>query len=54
MGDVTYMLTLIEGGPTYLDTLSVRYDEERHRRMKAMFHRARRELERRLHGHSHE
>lgn len=52
--DATYMLTLIDGGLTYLDTLSVRYDEERHRRMKAIFRRARRELERRLHGHSHE
>jgi len=51
--DVTYMLTLIDGGLTYLDTLSVRYDEERHRRMKAIFKRARRELQRRQHGHVH-
>jgi hypothetical protein len=51
--DATYMLTLIDGGLTYLDTLSVRYDEDRHRKMKAVFERARRELERRLHGHAH-
>ncbi len=50
--DATYMLTLIDGGLTYLDTLSVRYDEERHRRMKAIFNRARRALETRLRAHS--
>jgi len=52
-GDATYMLTLIDGGLTYLDTLSVRYEEERHRQMKAIFEKARAELEGRLHGHSH-
>jgi len=51
--DATYMLTLIDGGLTYLDTLSVRYDEERHRQMKAIYNRARRRIERRLHAHSH-
>ncbi|UCH35586.1 MAG: CehA/McbA family metallohydrolase [Armatimonadota bacterium] len=51
--DAAYMLTLIDGGLTYLDTMSVRYDEARHRQMKAVFGRARRELETRLHGHSH-
>lgn len=48
--DASYMLTLIDGGMTYLDTLSVRYDEERHRQMKAIFARARQELQRRLDG----
>ncbi len=52
-GDATYMLTLIDGGLTYLDTLSVRYQEDRHRQMKAIFDKARRELQGRLHGHSH-
>jgi len=50
--DAAYMLTLIDGGLTYLDTLSVRYDEERHLRMKAVFDRARREIERRLRAHA--
>ena len=42
--DATYMLTLIDGGVTYLDTLSVRYDEKRHQQMKAIFERAKKEL----------
>jgi len=46
--DASYMLTLIDGGLTYLDTLSVRYDEKRHREMKALFEAARGELHRRL------
>jgi hypothetical protein len=51
--DATYMLTLIDGGITYLDTLSIRYDEERHRAMKAMFEKARERLHGRLHAHGH-
>ncbi len=50
-GDAAYMLTLIDGGLTYLDALSVRYDEERHRQMKAIYERARAHLEGRLHSH---
>jgi len=46
--DATYMVTLIDGGLTYLDTLSVRYEEKRHREMKAIFRKARRILEERL------
>jgi len=46
--DASYMVTLIDGGLTYLDTLSVRYDEKRHREMKAIFRKARRVLEERL------
>jgi hypothetical protein len=46
--DATYMLTLLDGGMTYLDRLSVRYDEERHQRMLEMFLRARHKLEHRL------
>jgi len=37
---------------TYLDTLSVRYDEKRHRAMKAIFEKAKQELKHRLAGHS--
>jgi hypothetical protein len=51
--DASYMLTLIDGGLTYLDTLSVRYDEKRHRQMKAVFQRAQAHLHARLHAHGH-
>ena len=49
--DATYMLTMIDGGLTYLDTLSVRYDEKRHREMKAIYQHAKTHLEGRLHSH---
>ena len=49
--DATYMLTLIDGGLTYLDTLSVKYDERRHREMKAIFQHAKEHLEGRMHHH---
>ncbi len=52
--DATYMLTLIDGGITYLDTLSVRYDEQRHRQMKAIYEHARDHLLGRLHSHGHQ
>ena len=48
--DATYMLTLIDGGLTHLETLSVRYDEHRHRQMKAVYEKARDALHARLHG----
>jgi len=50
--DATYMLTLIDGGLTYLDTLSVRYDDRRHREMKAIYQHAKAHLEGRLHAHA--
>lgn len=50
--DAQYMLTLIDGGMTYLDTLSVRYDERRHRKLKAVFEQARRKLCQRLRAHT--
>jgi hypothetical protein len=46
--DAAYMLTLIDGGMTYLDTLSVRYSDERHAQMKAIYAEAKRELEGRM------
>jgi len=49
--DATYMLTLLDGGMTYLDTLSVRYSDERHNQMKAIFARAKHELLHRLDRH---
>jgi len=51
--DAAYMLTLLDGGMTYLDTLSVRYSDERHAQMKAIFQQVRRELERRMGPHQH-
>ena len=51
--DASYMLTLIDGGLTYLDTLSVRYNEERHRKMKAIYQRAQALLHARMHAHGH-
>jgi len=50
--DASYMLTLIDGGLTYLDTLSVRYDEERHRRIKAVYERAKAKIHQQMHKHS--
>jgi hypothetical protein len=49
--DASYMLTLIDGGLTYLDTLSVRYNEKRHREMKAIFEKTKQALHRKLHQH---
>jgi hypothetical protein len=46
--DAAYMLTLIDGGLAYLDTLSVRYNEERHRAMKRVFEEARMKLVNRM------
>ena len=53
--DATYMLTLIDGGLTYLDTLSVRYNEKRHREMKAIYQSAHDLLHQKMgdHGHTH-
>jgi hypothetical protein len=47
------VLTLLDGGLTYLDTLSVRYEEKRRREMKAIFERTKRDLHRKLHHHGH-
>lgn len=46
--DATYMLTLIDGGLTYLDRLSVRFSEERHRQLKAVYEGVRARLAARL------
>jgi hypothetical protein len=45
--DATYMLTLLDGGMTYLDTLSVRYSDERHAAIKRVYEEAKREIRRR-------
>jgi hypothetical protein len=51
--DATYMLTLIDGGLTWLDTLSIPASPERHARIRGVFEAARASLSQRLAGHSH-
>ena len=51
--DASYMLTLIDGGLTYLDSLSVRFDGKRHREMKATLEESSKELEGRMEGYGH-
>ncbi len=46
--DATYMLTLLDGGLTWLDTLSIPADPGRHERIKDVFRAAQAELEGRL------
>ncbi len=48
--DATYMLTLLDGGMTYLDTLSVRYSEKRHQAIKKVYEEAKGEIRRRGQG----
>lgn len=56
--DATYMLTLLEGGMTWLDTLSIPADPERQARNRKVFEDARTHLHQRLHagnhGHDHD
>ena len=51
--DAGYMITLIDGGIAYLDTVSVRYNEQRHREMKTMFEKARHRLMHKMGIHHH-
>ncbi len=48
--DATYMITLLEGGLTWLDTLSIPADPERHARNRKVFEDAREHLHQRLHA----
>jgi hypothetical protein len=49
--DATYMLTLLDGGLTYLDTLSIPASAAKQEEIKAVFRRAQAELHARLHRH---
>ncbi|MDQ3702314.1 MAG: CehA/McbA family metallohydrolase, partial [Chloroflexota bacterium] len=49
--DATYMLTLLDGGLTWLDTLAIPADPERQARARGVFEGAREALHRRLHTH---
>ena len=53
--DATYMLTMLEGGITWVDTLSTQADPETHRRVRGVFEQARTRLHERMHaaGHNH-
>lgn len=49
--DATYMLTLLEGGLTWLNTLSIPASPERHQRIREVFQHAQQHLQGRLHRH---
>ncbi|MGQ9555413.1 MAG: CehA/McbA family metallohydrolase [Anaerolineae bacterium] len=55
--DATYMMTLLDGGMTWLDTLSIPADAERQAKIRRVFQEAKEALHQRLHaagqGHSH-
>lgn len=51
--EATYMLTLIDGGLTWLDTLSIPASPERQARIRGVFEEARASLSQRLVRHSH-
>lgn len=51
--DATYMLTLIDGGLTWLDTLSIPASPERYARIRGVFETAHANLSQRLAKHSH-
>jgi hypothetical protein len=50
--DASYLLTLIDGGLTWLDTFSIPASPEHHKRIRGMFEAARGHLDRRLSQHS--
>ena len=53
--DATYMMTMLDGGMAWLDTLSIPADPERQARIRGVFQQAKDALHQRLHaaGHSH-
>jgi len=54
--DATYMMTMLDGGMAWLDTLSIPADPERQARIRGVFQQAKQALHQRLHaaGHSHD
>jgi len=50
--DAAYMLTLIEGGMAWLDTLSIPADPQRQAHIRGIFQTAGEELNRRMHTHT--
>jgi len=53
--DATYMMTMLDGGMAWLDTLSIPADPQRQARIRGVFQQAKEALHQRLHaaGHSH-
>lgn len=51
--DAAYMLTLLDGGLTWLDTLSIPASPEKHQRIREVFHHAQQHLQGRLHERGH-
>lgn len=51
--DATYMMTILDGGLTWLDTLATRADAERHAEVRQVFNHAKAHLQGRLHDHGH-
>jgi hypothetical protein len=51
--DATYMLTLLDGGLAWLDTLSIPASPERQQEITSFYHEAKRRLGQRLHAHTH-
>jgi hypothetical protein len=49
--DAAFMLTLLDGGLTYLDTLSIPANARKQEEIKAVLRRAQAELHRRIHAH---
>jgi hypothetical protein len=49
-GEAAYMLTLLEGGMTWLDTLAIPVDAVRHATVRTVFQQAREQLHARLHA----
>ncbi len=52
--DATYMMTILDGGITWLDTLATRADAERHAGVRRVFEHAKAHLQGRLHDHGHD
>lgn len=52
-GGAAYMLTLLEGGMTWLDTLAIPVDADRHAAVRSIFEKASEQLHARLLTHSH-
>ena len=49
--DAVYIMTLVHGGMEWLDTLSIKSDEQTHRRLRSVFEKAERDLKTRLERH---
>jgi len=51
MNDAQYMLTLIDGGLTYLENLSIRYTDAKQAKLMAMFEQAKQNIAGHMHNH---